>query len=57
MVSALQELEVSKTTDRTDEIIRIVQSVVETMEGDLSGPTVKLYHEFESLAAFIQRGA
>lgn len=42
-------------SDRTDEIIRIVESVVETMEGDLSGPAVKLYHEFESLAVFIQK--
>ena len=55
MASCAKEvLEASTASDRTDEIIRIVQSVVETMEGDLSGPAVKLYHEFESLAVFIQ---
>ncbi|PCJ57575.1 MAG: chemotaxis protein CheZ [Rhodospirillaceae bacterium] len=52
---AKEALEASTTLNRTDEIIRIVQSVVETMEGDLSGPAVKLYQEFEQLAVFIQK--
>ena len=52
---AKETLEGSIGSDRTDDIIRIVQSVVETMEGDLSGPAVKLYYEFEAHAAFIQK--
>ncbi len=41
--------------DRTNDIIRVIESIVETMEGDLSGPAIKLYHEFESLAIFIKK--
>ena len=41
--------------DRTNDIIRVVESIVETMEGDLSGPAIKLYHEFESVAIFIKK--
>lgn len=52
---AQEALDESANPERMDEIIRIVESVVETMEGDLSGAAVKLYHEFESLAVFIQK--
>lgn len=53
--NAQEALGETADTDRTSDIIRVVESIVETMEGDLSGSAVKLYHEFELLAVFIKK--